>query len=370
MMADPKAIAVCSDSEYSWAMQLEAARDLPKAVLHDHLDGGLRVETMIELAADAGYSSLPSDDPVELADAMFQGQSGSLRAYLESFSHTVAVMQTTAAIERVAYEAGIDHHRDGVVYAELRFGPSLLTEQGLSREDAIEAALLGLRRAASETGLVFGLLISAIRHDDDSEDVAISAVRYVGEGVVGFDLAGREIGFPPDDHLPALHRAREHGLGITLHAGEAAGTESIAAALGKGGAQRLGHGVRIVDDCKVEDGEIIALGSLATRVRDQRIPLEISITSNIHTGLVPDVQSHPFGMLYRAGFNVSINTDNRLMSRVTMSSEVALAAQTYRLTASDLGTIAVGALRAGFGDWEQRQRLIEDVVTPAYSAAT
>jgi adenosine deaminase len=279
-------------------------------------------------------------------------------------------MQTSAAIERVAYEAGIDHYQDGVVYAELRFGPSLLTEQGLSREDAIEAALLGLRRAAAETGLVFGLLISAIRQDDDSDDVAIAAVRYVGVGVVGFDLAGREIGFPPDDHLPALHRAREHGLAISLHAGEAAGTESIAAALGKGGAQRLGHGVRIIDDCKIEQGEITALGSLATRARDQRIPLEVSITSNIHTGLVPDADSHPFGMLHLAGFNVSINTDNRLMSRVSMSSEVALAARTYGLTASEIGTITVGALQAGFGDWEQRQRLIDDVVGPAYAATT
>ena len=351
-------------------MELEAARELPKAVLHDHLDGGLRVETMIELARATGYSGLPSYDPEKLAAAMFQGGSGSLSAYLKSFDHTVAVMQTSEAIERVAYEAGIDHYHDGVVYAELRFGPSLLTEQVLSREDAIEAALLGLRRAAAETGLVFGLLVSAIRHDHDSDEVAIAAVRYVGEGVVGFDLAGREIGFPPDDHLPALYRAREHGLGISLHAGEAAGTESIAAALGKGGAQRLGHGVRIVDDCKIEHGEITDLGSLATRIRDQRVPLEVSICSNIHTGLAPDAASHPFGMLHRAGFNVSINTDNKLMSRVTMSGEVALAANTYDLSMSDLGTIATRTLQAGFGDWEQRQRLIEDVVEPAYAAIT
>ena len=351
-------------------MDLEAVHELPKAVLHDHLDGGLRVETMIDLAAASEYSALPSSDPDELAEVMFQGGSGSLRAYLESFAHTVGVMQTPEAIERVAYEAGIDHHRDGVVYAELRFGPSLLTEKGLSREDAIESVLLGLRRAASETGLVFGLIISAIRQDHDSDDVAAAAARYVGEGVVGFDLAGREIGYPPDDHLPALNRAREHGLGISLHAGEAAGTESIAAALGKGGAQRLGHGVRIIDDCKVDGGEITALGSLATRVRDQRIPLEVSICSNIHTGLAPDAAAHPFGMLYRAGFNVSINTDNRLMSRVSMSSEVMLAIEAYDLTVEDISTITVGALRAGFGDWEDRQRLIDDVVVPAYTATT
>lgn len=347
-------------------MEFEVARRLPKAVLHDHLDGGLRVETMCELAVANGYTNLPSHDPLELAAAMFQAGSGSLAKYLESFAHTVGVMQTASAIERVAYEAGLDHHRDGVIYAELRFGPSLLTEKGLTREETIESVLLGLRRAASETGLVFGLLISAIRQDHDSDDVAIAAVRYVGEGVVGFDLAGREIGFPPDDHLPALNRAREHGLGISLHAGEAAGTESISAALGSGGAQRLGHGVRIVDDCKVEAGEITALGSLATRVRDQRIPLEVSITSNIHTGFAADAASHPFGMLHHAGFNVSINTDNRLMSQVSVSSEVALAAATYGLTASDLGAITTRTLEAGFGDWEQRQRLINDVVAPAY----
>ncbi len=351
-------------------MKVEAARELPKAVLHDHLDGGLRVATLIELAGAAGYSSLPSSDPDELATAMYQGGSGSLVAYLESFAHTVAVMQTSAAIERVAYEAGIDHHRDGVVYAELRFGPSLLTARGMTREEAIEAALLGLRRAAAETGLEFGLLVSAIRQDHDSDEVAVAAVRYVGEGVVGFDLAGHEIGFPPDDHLPALRRAREHGLGISLHAGEAAGTDSIGAALGRGGAQRLGHGVRILDDCKVEDGEITALGSLATRVRDQRIPLEVCITSNIHTGLAPDAASHPFGMLHRAGFNVSINTDNRLMSRVSMSSEVALAAATHNLTAPDLATITIQALHAGFGDWQRRQHLIDAVVVPAYAAIT
>lgn len=350
-------------------MELEAARELPKALLHDHLDGGLRIDTMIELAAAAGYTLLPSTDPDELAAAMYQGESGSLANYLESFAHTVAVMQTPAAIERVAYEAGIDHHRDGVVYAELRFGPSLLTEKGLSCEDVIESALLGLRRAASETGLAVGIVVSAIRQDSDSDEVARAAIRYVGEGVIGFDLAGREIGFPPDDHLPALRRAREHGLGITLHAGEAAGTESIAAALGKGGAQRLGHGVRIIDDCKVEHGEITALGALATRVRDQQIPLEVAITSNIHTGLRPDAATHPFGMLYRAGFNVSINTDNRLMSGVSLSSEIALAANTYDLTLSDLGSIATCALRAGFGDWEERQRLINDVIVPAYAAS-
>ncbi len=301
---------------------------------------------------------------------MRQDDSGSLVKYLEAFDHTVAVMRSREAIERVAYEAAVDHHRDGVVYAELRFGPSLLIHRGLDREDAIEAALRGLRRAVTETGLECGLIVTAIRHKHDSLEVATSAARYVGDGVVGFDLAGHEDGYPPDMHLPAIRYARERGLAITLHAGEAAGTESIAAAVGKGTAQRLGHGVRIIDDCKVEDGEIARLGALATRIRDQRIPLEVAITSNIHTGIAPDAKSHPFGLLYRAGFNVTINTDNRLMSGVTMASEVALAAGAYDLTLEDLGLITTHTLQAGFGDWDTRRRLIRDVVAPAYTPAS
>ncbi|MCP3973210.1 MAG: adenosine deaminase [bacterium] len=351
-------------------MQGEIARRLPKAVLHDHLDGGLRVESMIELAASCGYNDLPSNDPTGLADAMHQGQSGSLTRYLASFSHTVAVMQTREAIERVAYECGIDHHEDGVVYAEVRFGPSLLTEGDLTREDAIEAVLTGINRASAKTGLQFGIIISALRQQTDSADVARAAARYCGHGVVGFDLAGSELGNPPEDHLPAIRLAREAGLGITLHAGEAAGPTSIASALGRGGAQRIGHGVRIIDDCVVEGDTITELGPLAARIRDYRIPLEVAPTSNIHTGMATDAASHPFGLLHRAGFNVSINTDNRLMSGVTMSSEMALVKDTFGLSIAELAAITVHTLEAGFGDWPTRHQLIEHAVKPAYAAAS
>ena len=334
---------------------------LPKAVLHDHLDGGLRIDTLLELAARHDYRELPADNAADLAKAMSQEESGSLVAYLDAFVHTVAVMQTPEAVERVAYESGIDHHNAGVVYAEIRFGPALLTQRDMSMEDAIEAALAGFRRAAAETGIEIALIISALRQEDNSEAVARAAARYVGDGVVGFDLAGPEAGYPPDAYLPAIRYAREHGLEITLHAGEGDGPESIGLALAKCGAQRIGHGVRIIEDCVVADGEIADLGLLAQRILDQQTPLEVSITSNLHTGIAATAAEHPFGMLYRAGFNLSINTDNRLMSAIDMESEFALATAAFGLTTDDLSTITRRTIEAGFGDWERRQQLIGDV---------
>lgn len=341
----------------------------PKAVLHDHLDGGLRIDTLLELAEAAGYSGLPSLDRTELAAAMHQAESGSLVSYLDAFRHTVAVMQTAPAVERIAYEAAIDHHTSGVVYAEIRFGPGLLISEGMSREEAIEAALRGMQRAAGETGIELGLIISALRQADDSLLVANAATRFVGAGVVGFDLAGPEAGYPPELHLPAINHAREHGLGITLHAGEGAGTESIGAALNKCGAQRIGHGVRIIEDCVIRDGAIVDMGLLAQHVHDHRVPLEVAVSSNIHTGIAPDAKDHPFGLLYRAGFNVSINTDNRLMSGIEMDSEVALVADCFDLSFEDLAVITRRTIEAGFGDWDRRRRLL-DVVDAAYAEIT
>lgn len=316
---------------------------------------------MLELASRAGYADLPSDNASELAAAMHQADSGSLEAYLASFRHTVAVMQTAPAIERVAYEAGVDHHLAGVVYAEIRFGPGLLTDGGLTREAAIEAALQGIRRAASETGIEIALIISALRHEDDSTLVAAAASRFVGDGVVGFDLAGPEAAYPPENHLAAINHAREHGLGITIHAGEGAGAESIAAAINKCGAQRIGHGVRIIDDCVVRDGAIVDMGLLAEHVLDHRIPLEVAVSSNLHTGIAPDAKDHPFGLLYRAGFNVSINTDNRLMSGIDMASEFDLVAHSFSLEPADLARITRRTIEAGFGNWDRRQALLESV---------
>jgi adenosine deaminase len=340
----------------------------PKALLHDHLDGGPRVATVIELADAVGHT-LPTTDEAELAGWFHQGRSGSLVRYLEAFRHTYGVMQTQEGIRRVAYEAGIDLAADGVVYAEVRFGPSLHTAAGLRREDAIEAVLDGLARASTETGIVLSAIATALRDESDSEAVADAAGPFAGRGLVGFDLAGPEAGFPADDHEPACRLASEYGLGLTIHAGESDGPPSIWRALAHCGAQRIGHGVRIADDCRIVDGEIAELGALARRVRDHRIPLEVSVTSNLHTNAIPEGVDHPLGALYRAGFNVSINTDNRLMSATLPSDEYRLAAERFGFTAADLGAVTIAAIEAGFGDYPTRRRLIEDVVLPSYSSA-
>lgn len=340
----------------------------PKALLHDHLDGGPRAATVIELADAAGHA-LPTTDHDELTGWFHQGESGSLERYLEAFDHTFGVMQTQEAIRRVAYEAGVDLAADGVVYAELRFGPSLHTRRGLHREDVIEAMLDGLAAASTETGIVLYGIATALRHAGDSEAVATAAARFVGEGLVAFDLAGPEAGFPADDHEPACRLAREHGLGLTIHAGESDGPHSIWRALAHCAAQRIGHGVRIADDCSIVDGEVVELGALATRVRDQRIPLEVCVTSNLHTRAFPEGVVHPLAALYRAGFNVSINTDNRLMSSTLPSHEYRLAAERFGFTPDELGAVTVAAITAGFGDYPTRRRLIDEVVRPAYASA-
>lgn len=350
-------------------MQRDDIGRLPKAVLHEHLDGGLRVSTILEIADEEGYTELPAHDEESLHDWFYQGRSGSLERYLEAFAHTVAVMQTPDAVARIAYEAGEDLSRDGVVYAEVRFDPGLCTHKGMRREDVIEATLDGLGRASRDTGIEIYMIASALRHQTDSVDVVRAAIPFVGKGLVGFDLAGPEKGFPPDDHLEACLLAREHGLGLTLHAGEGDGAHSIWRALALCGAQRIGHGVHIADDTDFDGTGISELGAFAARVRDHRIPLEVAITSNIHTASYETASSHPFGSLYDAGFNVSINTDNRLMSDVSVTDEYTLASASFDLSTVDLGTITVSAIEAGFGDWPTRRALIDDVVKPAYGLA-
>ncbi|MEZ5176131.1 MAG: adenosine deaminase [Acidimicrobiia bacterium] len=337
---------------------------LPKAVLHDHLDGGLRVETVVELADQVGYRGLPTNDIENLRAYFHQGSSGSLVRYLEPFTHTVALMQTEEAISRVAYESVRDLADDGVVYAEIRFAPSLLTTGGLSLTAVLEAAIEGCRRAASVGGIVIGGVIAcAMRQDTDSVEVATAAAQVAGRGVVGFDLAGPERGFPADDFIEACRIARGAGLGLTVHGGEADGPHSMWRALARCGAMRIGHGVRVVEDCDYDGRTIASLGRFATSVRDHRIPLEVAITSNVHTASVPSLEKHPFGALYREGFNVSINTDNRLMSGVTVSSEYRLAASRFDLTEDDLYRITISAIEAGFGDYRERRAVIEAIDT-------
>ncbi len=334
---------------------------LPKVELHNHLDGGLRIETVIELAADIGYSSLPTTDPDELRRWFYRGGSGSLERYLEGFEHTIAVMQTRPAIERVAYEAGLDLHADGVVYAEIRFAPVLNTRRGLRREDAIEAALVGFAEARKQTGVIINLIVDAMRNMPDSELDARAAVAYADEGVVGFDLAGPEAGYPPGDHRPACEYARENGLHLTIHAGEAAGPSSIAAALDDCGAMRIGHGIRITDDI---DGT--TFGPTAERLHRDLVPLEVCPTSNLHT-LGIAAADHPLGQLFRAGFNVTLSTDNRLMSAVTLTDEFELAVRDHGFTKPDLHRVTRNAVDAAFVDGETRRRLA-DLVDAAYAS--
>lgn len=342
-------------------MDAPSLRELPKAVLHEHLDGGLRIGTILEIADAEGYTALPERDPDALASWFFQGESGSLERYLEAFAHTTAVMQTQDTIARIAYESGEDLARDGVVYAEVRYDPGLSTQRGLDRQAVIEAMLDGFSRVSRDTGITIYAIATALRHQTDSLAVVRAAVPFVGQGVVAFDLAGPEKGYPPDMHLDACRLARESGLGLTLHAGEGDGAHSIWRAVALCGSQRIGHGVHIVEDTDFNGSAITTLGPFARSVRDHRIPLEIAITSNLHTGSFPSASEHPFGSLFAQGFNVSINTDNRLMSQVSVSGEYALAASTFGLDADDLATITVNALEAGFGDWTQRKHLIEQV---------
>lgn len=331
-------------------------RGFPKIELHNHLDGGLRVDTVIELADETGYPDLPTTDPVALADWFDQGDSGSLETYLEAFGHTIGVMQTSAAIERVAYEAGEDLAGDGVIYAELRFAPWLNTKRGLRREAVIEAALAGLQRANANTGVELRLIVDAMRNHDHSIEDARAAVRFVGQGVVGFDLAGPEAGFPPDDHVAACRLAAEYGLGLTIHAGEAAGPESIHRAVAVCGAQRVGHGIRIIDDVTTNQEGNASFGGVASLVLDRQIPLEVCPHSNMHTlGLAPE--EHPVGLLYRSGFNITLNTDNRLMSRVSLTDEYAFAVEHHDFSIRDLRKVTENALSAAFVDHSTRQRL-------------
>jgi len=342
---------------------------LPKAVLHDHLDGGLRVETVLDLADQAGYTDLPSYEADELREWFHQAQSGSLERYLQAFEHTIAVKQEQEALSRVAYECGVDLAGDNVVYAEVRYAPSLFTEEGLPLEGVFEAAGDGFARASRETGIEIRTIAVALRHLTDSADVARAATRYIDQGVVAFDLAGPEAGFPADDHLEACRIVHEAGLGLTLHGGEGDGPHSMWRALALCGAQRIGHGVHVADDTDFDGSTMHELGSFARRVRDQRIPLEVAISSNIHTASYPSISVHPFGELFRNGFNVSINTDNRLMSATTMSEEYQLAADNFSLSIGDLEEITVNAVVAGFGDYPKRKYLIDSVIRPAYASA-
>lgn len=345
----------------------------PKVVLHDHLDGGLRPETVVELASEYGHE-LPTTDVEELRSwFVAAADSGSLDRYLETFAHTVAVMQTRDALVRVARECAEDMAADGVVYAEVRYAPELHLQAGLTPDQVVEAVGEGFRlgeRHAADAGrpIRVATLLTAMRHAARSSEIAGLVVRYREAGVVGFDIAGAEAGFPPTRHLDAFEYLRRENAHFTIHAGEAFGRPSIWEALQWCGADRLGHGVRIVDDITLGDGGGAELGRLAAYVRDKRIPLELCPSSNIQTGAAPSIAEHPFGLLARLRFRVTVNTDNRLMSNTSMSRELELLSEAFGYDLEDFQWFTVNALKSAFIPFDQRLALINDVVKPGYAA--
>ncbi|GBL25935.1 adenosine deaminase 1 [Candidatus Planktophila sp.] len=346
---------------------------VPKALLHDHLDGGLRPETIIELAQQIGYKKLPTDDPKKLADWFEEScNSHSLVRYLETFSHTIAVMQSKEAIIRVSRECAIDLARDGVVYAEVRGAPELFTEQGLTLDQVVEATLEGYKQgmaeAASEGNKIrVESLLCGMRQNNRSQEAAVAVVKYREKGVVGFDIAGPEDGFPPTNQLETFEYLRKENAHFTVHAGEAYGLPSIWEAIQICGAERLGHGVRIIDDIDFS-GDKPKLGPLASYVRDRRIPLELCPTSNLQTGAAKTYSDHPIGMLAKLRFRVTLNTDNRLMSRTSMSNEMSECVKSFGWKFADLQRVTVNALKSSFIPFEERLEIIEKVVKPAYAA--
>jgi adenosine deaminase len=350
------------------ALSRDTLRRAPKVLLHDHLDGGLRPETVIELAREAGYHELPTTDPAELGAWFTRGADRkSLELYLEGFRHTVAVMQTPDAIERVAAEAVEDLAADGVVYAEIRMAPELLTDGGLTLDEATEAMLAGLRRGAAGRPITVGLLITAMRQAARSVEIAELAVRHRDAGVVGFDIAGPEAGYPPSRHLDAFHLIARENFHFTIHAGEGFGLPSIWEALQWCGAERLGHGVRIVDDITVRDDGRVVLGRLASFVRDRRVPLEMCPTSNVHTGAAPSVAEHPIDLLRRLRFRVTLNTDNRLMSGISMTSEMAALHEAFGVGLDELEWLTLNGMKSAFWPFDGRLRIINEQIKPAYA---
>ncbi|MFC8849563.1 MULTISPECIES: adenosine deaminase [unclassified Micromonospora] len=351
------------------AISYEDIVKVPKALLHDHLDGGLRPATIVELAAEVGHE-LPTTDPEALGRwFVAAADSGSLERYLETFAHTVAVMQTATALRRVARECALDLAADGVVYAEVRFAPEQHLERDLTLDEVVEAVVAGFAEGAAlaaDAGrpIRVGTLLTAMRHAARSQEIAELAVRHRDAGVVGFDIAGAEAGFPPTRHLDAFEYLQRENFHFTIHAGEAFGLPSIWQAIQWCGADRLGHGVRIVDDITLGDPPV--LGRLAAYVRDKRIPLELCPSSNVQTGAAASIAEHPIGLLRDLRFRVTVNTDNRLMSGTSMSREMALLVEAFGYGWKELQWFTINAMKSAFIPFDERLAIIDEVIKPAY----
>ncbi|MEP9361823.1 adenosine deaminase [Nocardioides sp. CN2-186] len=346
----------------------------PKVLLHDHLDGGLRPQTIIDLAAEIGHQ-LPAVQGALTADSLGQwfadaSDSGSLERYLETFDHTVAVMQTASAITRVARECVEDLAADGVVYAEIRYAPEQHVEQGLSLDEVVAAVQAGFDEGVAASGgrIVVRQLLTAMRHQARSMEIAELAVAWRDRGVAGFDIAGAEAGYPPTRHLDAFEYLQRENFHFTIHAGEAFGLPSIWQAIQWCGADRLGHGVRIIDDITVHDDGSVELGRLAAYVRDKRIPLEMCPWSNVQTGAAASIAEHPIGLLKELRFRVTVNTDNRLMSRTSMTHEMWSLVEAFDYGLRDLEWFTINAMKSAFLPFDERFALISDVIKPTYAA--
>jgi adenosine deaminase len=354
-------------------LTLDVIRRAPKVLLHEHLDGGLRPETVVELARDIHYTNLPTEDPDDLSRWFIVDSPGSdLVRYLEGFAHTTALMQTRDQLERVAAESAIDLARDGIVYAEVRFAPELHLDGGLTLHEVVRSVLdgfaLGMKEAANEGHrIVVRTILSAMRQATLSETIAQLAVDFRDEGVCAFDIAGPEDGFPPTKHLRAFHLIQREDFHLTIHAGEAFGLPSIWEAVQFCNAERLGHGVHIADDIHLKNREY-ELGRLANYIRDRRIPLEVCPTSNVHTGAVASIATHPIDLFKRLRFRVTLNTDNRLMSGITLSGEFDTCATTFGWDLADMEWLTLNAAKSTFYEFDQRLAMINTVIKPGYAA--
>jgi adenosine deaminase len=333
------------------------ARDLPKVLLHEHLDGGLRVATLLSLLHDKGLP-VPAPDEASLA-AWFNSNAhaGSLEKYLQGFALTVAAMASPAAMERVAFEAAEDAKNDGAVLAEFRIAPLLFEAHGVSGEAAVEAMLAGLARSPLPLPQRSGLIVCAMRHlpPSETERTARLALKYQGQGVVGFDLAGAELGHPPAEHAAALRLVRDAGLPMTLHAGEADAAVRVLEA-GRLGAKRIGHGVRLVDALHDPAGRALVDEAIALNLH-----LEVCPTSNVHTGAATSIATHPITALWQAGVSLSYHTDNRLMSCITHSGEAQALLDHTPLTEADLLAMARQAAQHSFLPDAAKQQVLQEL---------
>jgi adenosine deaminase len=343
-------------------------KTIPKVLLHDHLDGGLRPQTIIELADEMKYKKLPTKDPAELAEWFHRGANkGNLVEYLQGFEHTTAVMQTKEALTRVAYEMMEDMKNDGVVYVETRFAPVFHTSKELYLEDTVKAVLEGLEMGKRDFGVGYGLILCGMRNMKNTLEIAELAVNFRRDGVVGFDLAGEEGGYPPKKHVEAFQFIQRANFNITIHAGEAFGKESIWQAIQWCGAHRIGHATRLIEDIVLDnDGNVVAFGDLAQYVLDKRIPLEICLLSNVHTGAVDKIENHPFGIFYKEKFRVTLNTDDRLMSDTTMTKEFMTAVKYFNLNFDDFEKITINSMKSAFIPYKERLYYIYNVIKPGY----